>query len=417
MRRRATRRGRGDDWVLSFDSPYDDDTIYAHALEGDAGYRVELVPGVFDAAFDLQDGDVVIQPVYGQVSLGSCLWAEGCGMRPRRRVRSRVGTMLLLTLVLPAAAQTCPDIAGAVDRAWALYNDAELDQAKDVLVEAEESLDCQSVIVSTSTLLDLFRLAGLVSLSNQDVKGAIYATLRAVAVDHTGARPPERYGPQLAELYDTWSGRMGQSLIRVRVDGAGSAWVDGRPADPVQSLEVAQGEHLLQIDDGQTVRSAVADLSADYLVNTGVDRAAPVAPELVLPEPVLPEPVVPEPVLPEPVVPTPVPRTTGVRRRPGWLWGPAVLTAAGAGFAISSGLTSERSFNSDPYAPRFVDCGFDEPCYTEQREALVRHNARIINTAYGVGYGLVGATAGLLTMTVVGLPGRQRRLARWQRIR
>jgi len=304
--------------------------------------------------------------------------------------------MWLILAITSARADDCLPTGEAVEQAWAEYNDAEVDQAKAILQEAYEALPCQAEVVSPSQLLDLYRLDALVSITQSDQKGAVYATLRAVAAQHEGARPPETYGPMLAELYDTWSQRMGGALVTVSVSGGGEVFVDGRSVAPSTPLQVAEGEHLVQIDDGEAVRSEVVDVAGDHTVTTGLPGPALVPAPAPEPEPELPPfaapPVPVAPVAPVTPAPSPAEPSRG-RRRPVWAFAGAALAGGGAAFALGSAYVSESRFLQDPYTGLGA-----------ARTDTITKDAQAIRLAYGFGYGLAAISGGLLTVGVIGLP-------------
>lgn len=284
----------------------------------------------------------------------------------------------------------CPPLGAQVDAAWAAYRDAEVDAAKGVLQEAYVSLTCQSGVLTAEELLALYRLDALVSITQDDQKGAVYATLRSVAAQHEGAVPPEAYGPSLAELYTTWSERLGGTLVDVRVEGGGEVFVDGRRLTQGSVLSVAEGEHVVQIRVDETVRSEVVDLSDAYVVTTGAP-GAPGLPAFTAPPTPAPAPSVSAPVA---VAPTPAPdRPERSRRRPAWAFAAAGLSAGGAAFALGSAVVSETNFHADPY----VGLG-------ASRADVIRRDAQAIRSVYLVGYGLSAVSVGLLSVGVVGLP-------------
>jgi hypothetical protein len=317
--------------------------------------------------------------------------------------------MWTFLLAVAFAADTCLPLGPQVDHAWEQYRDAEVEEAKAILQEAYGSLACQEEVLSTDDLLALYRLDALVSITQDDQKGAVYATLRSVAARHVDGGPPEEYGPTLAELYDTWASRLGAALVEVSVEGGGDVFVDGRQVLPAAPIQVAQGEHVVQVLlPGRPAASEVVDIGEAYVVRTGV--AAPEVLPGVAPAPTgdgvqtfVPVPAVPEPVpaytepapapVPAPVlVPVEPPPPTTRRKRPVWAFGGAALAGGGAAFALGSAMVSERNFLADPYA------------VGEGRADAITRDAQTIRTFYLLGYGLAGVSAGLLTVGVVGLP-------------
>jgi hypothetical protein len=301
--------------------------------------------------------------------------------------------VFLSAMAMAAPCDQAPLLSVRTQAAWDQYNDAEVAAAKAVLVEAYQELSCPQAVVTSSQLLDFYRLDGLVSISQSDQKGAIYATLRAAAVDHVSGAPPEAYGPYLAELYETWASRLAVAPIEVSVDGGGAVYIDGRPVVYGAPLSVAAGEHLVQIEAGGVFRNSVLDLAADHVVATGVPLPeGALAPATVVPAPA---PVVPQPApvaAPAPIVmldeePQEGPR----RRRPLWTFAGAAIAGGGAAFALGSGSISERNFLDDPYR------GFGAA-----RDTAVYKDAQAVRLAYGLGYGLAAVSGGLLTVGVVG---------------
>ena len=319
--------------------------------------------------------------------------------------RSSAGvSLVLIWLATWAAAQPCPQVRDQVEQAWAAFNDAELERSKEIIDEANGNLNCQTELVPTEDLLALYRLDALVSLSQEDQKGAVGATIRAVAADHVDGEPPDdKYGPALADLYRSWVDRLSGTLVTVRVDGGGFVWVDGRRADALNPIEVVEGEHLIQVEIPHLIRSELTDLSADYVVYTGIP-----GPELPIP--------IPKPVteVPPPVVPAP---PSARRKRPLGLLVAGGVGAALGGAALLTGYRSESSFNGSNYdAPSYNGCGKGQSCYAQARVDTINGDALKIRIAYGAGYGLTGVGVGLLGMGAIGLPARTSGIAvgwRW----
>ena len=307
---------------------------------------------------------------------------------------------LLLPTLASAADSTCLPLGPQVDHAWEQYRDAEVEAAKAALTEAYGSLGCQLEVLSTADLLALYRLDALVSITQDDQKGAVYATIRSVAAQHEGGRPPEEYGPSLAELYDTWSQRLGAALVELTVEGGGDVFVDGRQVVLGQPLQVAQGEHVIQIASPGSVASEVVDIAAAYVIETGIPAPGPgelpgQAPRTEGPVvPFVPVPTAPAPT-PAPTVgePAPAPPPSAGRRRPVWAFAGAALAGGGAAFALGSAAVSEANFRADPYAG--LGAG---------RADAITRDAQAIRTAYLVGYGLSAVSVGLLSVGVIGLP-------------
>ncbi|MEZ5397967.1 MAG: hypothetical protein R2724_35090 [Bryobacterales bacterium] len=313
-----------------------------------------------------------------------------------------LAALLLLSLSRPAAAQECPSLPALTTAALTAYQDAELDAARKAIERGYAALACQDHLLTTEQLLELYRLDGLVALSRGDNKTLTFATIRAVAADHQAGRPPDKYGPDLQAAYDTWVARLEQNLITVRVFDEGTLWVDGRPVDAANPRKVVAGEHVVQLPKGDDrVSTEVRDLAGDAGMLTGVGQVLPVPAPVPVPAPAVPAP------LPRPV-PAPVP-PAAARRHP-----LPVAIAAGAsgllgGLALASAYRSEVLFHGSPYLAADYDrCARGSACYASARQRAIASDARSIDIAYGVGYGLVAVGGGLGLVTVVGLPPRRR---------
>lgn len=302
-----------------------------------------------------------------------------------------------------ASANPCPDLGDKVDQAWALFDDAEIESAKATLVQANGALSCQTDVVLRSDLLALFRLDGLVSLALDDRKSAIYATIRAVAVDHQTGAPPAKFGPDLAELYGVWSDRLGAQPIVIRVQGGGDVYIDGRQLDGASFIEVAEGEHLVQVVVDDVVRSELVELTEHFVVATGAAGAGPV------PMPFIPSET---PGTTPPVsVEIPVQNSPSVQRRhPKALLISGLLLGAAGGGGVAWAFTKERSFNEDTYdSPGYQGCAAFAPCYAQARDDQIQKDAGKINLYYGLGYGLSVTGATLVGIGLVGVGSRDMR--------
>lgn len=298
--------------------------------------------------------------------------------------------MLLLWLTTAFAAP-CPDVSAVVDEAWAAFNDAELAIAKEHLGRAFKSLTCQERLVTKEELLELYRLDGLVSVAQEDRKGAQYATIRIVTVD-PAAFPGQELGPMMSDLHETWSGRLADVRIKLTVAGQGEAWVDGRAVDAVGGLDVVAGEHLVQGKDASGWHATLVEIDEDTRVDLGSGLTLTGLGERVPGELPLEKPP-----------PEVVPKKKNSRRV-------ALLIGGSAGAAIGGGLiayayTRERAFKDDPYTdPDYGGCNFLDACYDDARDDAIHSEARTIRALYGTGYGLVGVGVGLVGAELFLLP-------------
>ena len=272
----------------------------------------------------------------------------------------------------PVAA--CPVLATMIASAWGSFNDAEIAAADKVLHDARDVLACQTDVVPTDTLLEMFRLDGLVALSQADREDAVYATIRAVTIDPEGV-PPASYGPQLAELTATWRARLAQRTSTVIAEGADAAWVDGRPVVAGTPMAVVPGEHLVQWRDADGLHSEVDDIAGDHVIH-GV-------PTVVVSDPI-------DGGLPKDPVHVDRPHVGGG----GLLVASSVVAVGGAGMLLFGG-SQESDFKKAPWDDdAYGACVRADPCYADARAQAIRAAAGRIRAMYAVGYGLVGLGIG-----------------------
>ncbi len=307
--------------------------------------------------------------------------------------------LLFFALVAPATAEPCALVADVVDQGWALFYDAELEQAKASVARAHELLSCQDQPVPTEQLLHLYRLDAISAVALGDQKGSIYATIRAVVAD-PDAVPPAELGPDLAELHRTWSSRLRESTVQVSVDGADSAWIDGQEVTPLQPLVILQGEHLVQLLTEEGWSTEVREVAADLVLDTLGE--SPVTSLEDPPEEDLPPVEEPPAELAPPQVQRP---GRGRRVRRAALLSTGGLVAAGGGTALAWAWSEEQAFLERSYTPdAFGGCDRDMPCYSAAREERIHGDADAINQLYLIGYGLVGVGALVLGTELVLLP-------------
>ncbi len=268
--------------------------------------------------------------------------------------------MTIMLLFAVFAAEPCDATERVVALARAAYDDAEVDDAAQIIEQAQEELGCQTAVVERDTLLELYRLRALVALAQGDDTAAIEATMRAVTVDPL-AVPPASYGPELVDLHRRWAGRLSDQRVTVRARGGGTVYLDGLALRDGQRIAVLKGHHLIQIRGPKGLSSVVDVVDADRVVATGVPLPRPVEPPVPLPD----------------GPPSEIRRSRGPTLR--WLAG-AGLVLTGAGVLTWANIR-ERAFH--------------ERRYTDWRE--VDRDAYRIRTLYATGYGLTGGGGLVLT--------------------
>ena len=299
-------------------------------------------------------------------------------------------------LAANAVAAPCADLPVLTEQGWAAFYDAELERSREIVVEANASLSCQTEVVAKESLLALYRLDALVSVSQEDRKSAMYATIRMVTLDPAAA-PDDELGPVIAELHDTWSSRLAETTIKVTETGAGEAYLDGALV-PAEGLVVVEGEHLVQVrmHDG-TFTSELREVAQALALETGGEVAPPDGGPNDPPDgPDVKEPK--EPKEPKPGSDDPRSHRVGLIATSG------VLIAAGAGGATYA-WSQERAFLASSYnPPAFGECARLEPCYAGQRRSAIIEDAKQIRLMYGVSYGVAAAGALLLGTELMILP-------------
>lgn len=289
--------------------------------------------------------------------------------------------MIALLLGLRLASASCPTLEDAVHDAHAAFDDAEVELASAKVRDGYAAIGCQTGPVRNEALLDLYWLDAVVAIARNDRKTAQYAVIRAVtAAPEKG--PPQDLGPELAELYATWRGRLEATTATVQPAGGGKAWLDGVPFDAPR--RVLQGEHVFQHDDVDGFTSVEVDVTHDTVLDTGL----PGGPTPVVVAPVKPEKPEKPPKVDKPEVKRPVPLVTIG----------AVAVAAGGG-AIAAGGLRERQFAAAPYdADVYGGCSRDQACWADARSTEIRADASQINLTYGTGYGLLGLGAAMVSV-------------------
>lgn len=311
---------------------------------------------------------------------------------------------MILLLASMAFGTECLDIQVSVDQAYASFNDAETDAARELIQATYQALGCQSKPVSRESLMALYQLDALTALSEEDRQGAVYGIIRAISADPDNA-PPESMGPEIAEMHATWSARLKDARLSLSVSDTGeTVWLDGQQLVAGETQVVVEGEHVIQRSVDGAFQSAVVDVSV---------KLSGVAPWNLV---VTKQPAVPEPAeivakkRPKKQKPPKAPKVNaskGKARLGVTLSGVAVALAGGG--VLGWGAHEEMRFSDGAYP---ID-QFDDAA---ARESVIRSDAARVNRIYGIGYGLVGVGVittgvGIFAMPVadgggVGLRGR-----------
>jgi hypothetical protein len=297
-----------------------------------------------------------------------------------------------------AFAGDCPTIPDQVERAYAAFNDAETEQAREVIAGAYESLSCQQDRVPPEALMSLYHLDALMAFSAEDSQGAVYAIIRSIAAD-PAVVPPKSMGPELAEMHKTWSGRLADAQLTVSKEARDvSFWIDGRVLEPGVSMVVVEGEHLLQMQDATGFHSSVVEVSSK--ISDQEPWNLQVAPREEIPV----VPVVPVATTMD-VPKSPASREKRRRRARLGVGLAGVVVAVSGGGVLALGAMEESAFKKRNYnADQYGGCTRTDDCYVSARESEIRADARMSNQLYLTGYGLIGLGAATTSIGVFAFP-------------
>lgn len=294
--------------------------------------------------------------------------------------------LFLLASIAVAQAQECPAVQDSVDKAYGAFEDAETEEARELIKQTYLSLECQQTTVPTGALMELYHLDALTALSVEDVQGATYATIRAISANPS-VSPPESMGPEIAEMHATWSTRLKDSqLTLTHQDAEVSLWVDGVLLPVGTERQFVEGEHLLQVMNDGVMTSKVVELGTklsgvapwNLLVVRPAEKTVAVAPV-------------------QAVKPPKKPKRQG---KGAAKWGVTLAGAAitlGGGAVLGLGAYEEQQFTSRSYDP-------DEYANDNERERAIRDDAAKVNQLYILGYGLVGVGIATTSIGLFAIP-------------
>lgn len=154
-------------------------------------------------------------------------------------------------------------IGAMVGDALVQLNDAEVENAMRLLGEADASLVRLSSPVPRSELSRLYQTAALVQLVDGNAAAASASVAQALVVDPL-SKPAADLGPEYAKLHKALAKSGIVRSVQVAVTGAGVGYVSGQRVEPGQSLVVAAGKHLVQIEEEDGWRSELVWITDGY---------------------------------------------------------------------------------------------------------------------------------------------------------
>ncbi|MCB9673870.1 MAG: hypothetical protein H6737_02075 [Alphaproteobacteria bacterium] len=146
----------------------------------------------------------------------------------------------------PAGKQV-PTVSEVLKKAWSQFDDAEIDAAVDSLAEADMLVVRQTQPVPRSELIELFQLRGLVNIVKGDATAAAWSATQALVI-HPNATPAARCGPDYAKLHKALQKAGIVKKVDVKVEGDGRAYLSGIEVTRGATIQLGQGQHLLQVE-------------------------------------------------------------------------------------------------------------------------------------------------------------------------
>jgi len=174
-------------------------------------------------------------------------------------VRALQSTALLLLAAAggPALAQDCTPLPQRLQAMGAALDEVRLMDAADASRDAESELSCQANVVSNLGLLSLYQLSGAVQMFLGDTAQAELEFGKAIAISPT-ARLDASLGADAEALYDRVRGSaLAVAGGVVTVEPVVQAWVDGQKVEENRPLDLAAGQHLVQVERGGELTGAL----------------------------------------------------------------------------------------------------------------------------------------------------------------
>jgi hypothetical protein len=165
--------------------------------------------------------------------------------------------------VVKAPVQTIPDV---LSRAWVAMKKDDPKGAKALLDKADLLLPRQTVPVSRGDLSELFQMRATVNLAIGDATAAAWAATQALVVHPTG-EPLSKLGSDYAKLHRALAKADIVTKVEVLTTGDGRAYLSGNEIGRGSTVLLGQGQHLLQLADGEgNWRSSVVYVRDGFVV-------------------------------------------------------------------------------------------------------------------------------------------------------
>lgn len=166
----------------------------------------------------------------------------------------------------PKATGGVKTIGETVTEAWTQFNDAEMDAAVELLSQADLLLPRQNQPVPRADLLELFMVRSLVNLVKGDATAAAWSATQALVISPTSV-PDSKFGPQYAKMHKALAKAGLVRKVEVSVTGDGRAYLSGVEVTGGSTLELGQGQHLLQIEKDGVWKSSIVYVADGFVVD------------------------------------------------------------------------------------------------------------------------------------------------------
>ena len=164
-----------------------------------------------------------------------CVLVWACLENPARAQDSEPGTQ-----------ESCLDLASAVKGIHQHLEEALLEEARSLALQAQEALSCQPAPVSPLLLISLFGASGALELFEGNQAAARRDFQHALSFSVT-APLDARYGDEALALYtQVQADSLALPAAQITLHGQVRAWLNGNPVVLGQMFSVRPGQHLLQ---------------------------------------------------------------------------------------------------------------------------------------------------------------------------
>ena len=105
----------------------------------------------------------------------------------------------------------------------------------------------QNQPVSRNDLIELFQVRSLVNIVKGDATAAAWSATQSLVI-HPNAVPDKKLGPEYARLHKALQKSRLIKKVDVRVEGDGRAYLSGIEVTRGATIQLGQGQHLLQVE-------------------------------------------------------------------------------------------------------------------------------------------------------------------------